>query len=459
MFVENYETEKNCTMKKFQMVCYAAIMAVMIGSVGCVSTGNDDQESTPGFITVEDGQFMRNGQPYYFVGTNFWYGAILGSEGEGGNRERLCRELDFMKSHGIDNLRILVGGEGENGLLGKIEPNLQSEPGVYNDEVLAGLDYLMMELGKRNMTAVLYFNNAWEWSGGYTQYVAWANEEPVLVPRVDGWFSYNEFAGEFVRNERAKQLFYDHVRFIVSRTNRYTGVRYIDDPAIFSWQISNEPRAFSSETQDNKEAFEQWIAESARLIRELDPNHMISTGSEGYYGCEWDMDLCARIHGIEEISYINCHVWPYNWRWITGENMFDNLQYAFDRTAEYIAMHTELGEQINKPVVVEEFGMPRDGLDFHKGSPVTCRDAYYRFVFDLVRASHADGGVLAGCNFWSWGGYAVTHVEDHEYWAKGDDYTGDPAQEQQGLNSIFVEDESTLAIIRATNEAIGNLER
>ena len=186
---------------------------------------------------------------------------------------------------------------------------------------------------------------------------------------------------------------------------------------------------------------------------------MISTGSEGYYGCEWDMDLCARIHGIEEISYINCHVWPYNWRWITGENMFDNLQYAFDRTAEYIAMHTELGEQINKPVVVEEFGMPRDGLDFHKGSPVTCRDAYYRFVFDLVRASHAEGGVLAGCNFWSWGGYAVTHVEDHEYWAKGDDYTGDPAQEQQGLNSIFVEDESTLAIIRATNEAIGNLER
>ena len=459
MFVENYETEKNCTMKKFQMVCYAAIMAVMIGSVGCVSTGNDDQESTPGFITVEDGQFMRNGQPYYFVGTNFWYGAILGSEGEGGNRERLCRELDFMKSHGIDNLRILVGGEGENGLLGKIEPNLQSEPGVYNDEVLAGLDYLMMELGKRNMTAVLYFNNAWEWSGGYTQYVAWANEEPVLVPRVDGWCSYNEFAGEFVRNERAKQLFYDHVRFIVSRTNRYTGVRYIDDPAIFSWQISNEPRAFSSETQDNKEAFEQWIAETARLIRELDPNHMISTGSEGYYGCEWDMDLCARIHGIEEISYINCHVWPYNWRWITGENMFDNLQYAFDRTAEYIAMHTELGEQINKPVVVEEFGMPRDGLDFHKGSPVTCRDAYYRFVFDLVRASHAEGGVLAGCNFWSWGGYAVTHVEDHEYWAKGDDYTGDPAQEQQGLNSIFVEDESTLAIIRATNEAIGNLER
>ncbi len=37
--------------------------------------------------------------------TNFWYGAILGSMGQGGNRERLCRELDKMKEMGIDNLR------------------------------------------------------------------------------------------------------------------------------------------------------------------------------------------------------------------------------------------------------------------------------------------------------------------------------------------------------------------
>ena len=431
---------------------------VLIFAVAALNTAcNHNESPKQGIITVENGQFMRNGQPYYFVGTNFWYGAILGSEGEGGNRERLCKELDFMKANGIDNLRILVGGEGENGLLGKIEPNLQPQPGEYNDEVLAGLDYLMMELGKREMTAVLYFNNAWEWSGGYTQYVAWANNTPVLVPRVDGWFSYNTFAGEFVRNERAKQIFYDHVKFIVGRTNRYTGIKYIDDPAIFSWQISNEPRAFSSKEQDNKEHFAEWLATSAKLIRELDPNHMISTGSEGYYGCEWDMDLCEKIHAIDEISYINCHVWPYNWKWMRGDAMREDLQQSCEYTEEYINMHLELGEKLNKPVVVEEFGMPRDNMDFRKGSPVVCRDMYYTFVFDLIVKSKAKNGVFAGCNFWSWGGYAETNVEDHEYWAKGDDYTGDPAQEQQGLNSIFVEDESTMTIIRNTNMALGNI--
>ena len=91
------------------------------------------------FIKVNaDGQFVRDGKPYYFVGANFWYGAILGSEGEGGNRERLHKELDFLKSIGINNLRVLVGADGENGIKTRVEPSLQVAPGVYNDTILAG---------------------------------------------------------------------------------------------------------------------------------------------------------------------------------------------------------------------------------------------------------------------------------------------------------------------------------
>ena len=39
-----------------------------------------------GLVKVIDGQFFRNGAPYYYIGTNFWYGPILGSTGVGGNR-------------------------------------------------------------------------------------------------------------------------------------------------------------------------------------------------------------------------------------------------------------------------------------------------------------------------------------------------------------------------------------
>ena len=65
-------------MKRFQQVCFAAMVAAMMLAVGCAPKGSTEAEKSK-FITVEDGQFIRNGEPYYFVGTNFWYGAILGS--------------------------------------------------------------------------------------------------------------------------------------------------------------------------------------------------------------------------------------------------------------------------------------------------------------------------------------------------------------------------------------------
>ena len=56
---------------------------------------------------------------------------------------RLCRELDELQRLGIDNLRILVGADGLPGVEDKVEPVLQPRPGVYNDSILAGLDYLL----------------------------------------------------------------------------------------------------------------------------------------------------------------------------------------------------------------------------------------------------------------------------------------------------------------------------
>ena len=45
----------------------------------------------------------------------------------------------------------------------------------------------------------------------------------------------------------------------------------------------------------------------------------------------------------------------------------------------------------------------------------------------------------------------------HEQWQPGDDYTGDPAQEAQGLNSVFASDSTTLAVIKAQIGRIGSL--
>lgn len=404
------------------------------------------------FIKVNaDGQFVRDGKPYYFVGANFWYGAILGSEGEGGNRERLHKELDFLKSIGINNLRVLVGADGENGIKTRVEPSLQVAPGVYNDTILAGLDYFMNELRERDMTAVLYLNNSWEWSGGYSVYLQWSGHGDVVVPAVDGWPAYMEYVKQFPQSDSAKALFANHVNYIVSRTNRYNQIKYVDDPTIMSWQIGNEPRAFSDE---NKEPFARWMADVAAQIKSLDPNHMVSSGSEGSWGCEMDMSLFEKIHADPNINYLNIHIWPYNWSWVKADSLTELLPRAKENTKKYIDDHMVIARKYSKPIVLEEFGFPRDGFSFSKEAPTTARDEYYRYVFDLIRQDRESGGLFAGCNFWAWGGFAGQNP-DHVFWEKGDDYTGDPAQEQQGLNSVFATD-STIEIIKAENRKLQN---
>ena len=423
------------------------LMSIVMAMAACGLSAQTD------FVQVKDGHFVRHGEPYYYVGTHFWYGAILGSEGQGGDRKRLCRELDKMKSLGIDNLRILVGSDGKRGVKTKVEPTLQEAPGVYNDTILAGLDYLLMQMEKRKMVAVLYLNNSWEWSGGYGYYLEQAGLGQAPRPNEAGYSAFMQFVSQYASCEKAHQLFYDYVRFIIGRTNRYTHRRYVDDPAIMSWQIGNEPRAFSKEALP---AFERWLAESSSLIRSLDSNHLISIGSEGSWGCENDIACYERICADKNVDYCNIHLWPYNWSWARKEHLVEDLGVSCKNTKEYIDAHLSVCARIGKPVVMEEFGYPRDGFSFTPGSSTQGRDGYYQYVFGLVADNAEKGGYFAGCNFWGWGGYAQPK---HEQWQVGDDYTGDPAQEAQGLNSVFVKDASTLKVVRSQVKRMKQIKR
>ncbi len=430
------------------------LLLLMLVMSMCSSCGvkKDASSTNTSFVRVENGKLMKGDTPYNFVGANFWYGAILGSEGQGGNRARLIKELDELKDLGVDNLRILVGADGEHGVTAKVEPTLQVAPGVYNDTILAGLDYLLMEMGKRDMKAVLYLNNAWEWSGGYGQYLEWAGYGKAVIPAIDGWPAYLDFAAQFAQSDSAKALFANYVNDIITRENRYTKTKYTEDPTIMTWQISNEPRAFS---QESKEPFAQWIADVAAQIKSLDSNHLVSTGSEGKHGCEADLQLFERIHTDPNVDYINIHIWPWNWAWAHKDSLDNHLPRSIENTKEYMLEHLEVAQRLKKPIVLEEFGFPRDGFQFPKTTSTESRDAYYQFVFDQIANPELGNGYLAGCNFWAWGGDAE-QSPDHIYWQVGDDYTGDPAQEQQGLYSVFSTD-TTVPIIKAANERLKNL--
>ena len=73
------------------------------------------------FIGVLGTQLTEGDSPYYFAGTNYWYGPYLGSSGQSGDRPRLIRDLDTLSAHGLMNLRIL-------GWFGGLTDSLGSPP-------------------------------------------------------------------------------------------------------------------------------------------------------------------------------------------------------------------------------------------------------------------------------------------------------------------------------------------
>ena len=123
---------------------------------------------------------------------------------------------------------------------------------------------------------------------------------------------------------------------------------------------------------------------------------------------------------------------------------------AYDAT---MAALVDMAGKLGKPIVLEEFGMNRDGGSFDPASGVAVRDRFYRAVYGRVLQRMQAGDAMAGSNFWAWGGRGRTGNADW-MWKAGDPFTGDPPQEAQGLFSLFDSDGSTLGIVTAHARAV-----
>ncbi|MBW8189746.1 cellulase family glycosylhydrolase [Neiella marina] len=425
--------------------------------MGCQSQPTQIQTPDDRYIRVEQGEFVRDGQPYQFVGFNYWYGPLLGTSDEG--KARMIRELDLMQQYGITNLRVLAGGDGGQ-TDSMVNPALQYEQGQYNQDLLQGLDVLLAEMAKRDMVAVLYLTNNWIWSGGFAQYLEWNDYGDIPNPFVApyDWDKFQDYTMQFHTCEPCMDSFANHVEFIVGRTNSVTGVKYTDDPTIMSWQIANEPRVRNAE---HEPAFTAWINRTVAQINKLAPNQLISTGAEGEAGTfredpnakgtYGDINVWKRIHRNPDIDYLTMHVWPKNWSWYDPNDEQPSTQLAINNAKDYIQRHLDVAKAQQRPIVLSEFGFPRNKESLSRTAEVTYRNQFFRAVFDELLATQ--DRTFAGVNIWGFGGEAQPAQDMNTgKWQTGDDFSGDPPQEPQGLNSVFSTDTSTLELIREFNQ-------
>jgi mannan endo-1,4-beta-mannosidase len=404
--------------------------------LGCLALKTNAQTA---FMKTSQGRLVLNGQQQYYIGTNYWYGGLLGNTADG--KIRLKKELDFLNSHGVNNLRVMVGAEGSGNIIGvqRVGPALQPTQGIFNTELLNGLDYLLAEMGKRKMKAVLFLSNNWEWSGGFLQYLNWNGliADSVLHRKLS-WEEYRDLGSQFYTCEPCKAAYKKQLQLVVTRTNHYTQKKYTEDEAIMSWEIANEPRPMRP-TAIN--AYTNWISNVAATIKQLDKNHLLTIGTEGYIGTE-NRSVYTTIHADKNIDYLSIHIWPKNWQWFTGTDLEKQYDSVIIKTKNYINEHVTIAKKLNKPLIIEEFGLPRDHQQFDPQSSTNFRDRYYKEIFTIWQQNRAKGGIMAGCNFWAFGGTARP-IAGQIFWKTGNDYMGDPPMEEQGLNTVFDSDQST----------------
>jgi len=410
-------------------------------------TANMKRKSS-GFVERRGKQLLLDGEPYRFVGANLWYGAYLGADAPYGDRARLGRELDRLRALGVSNVRILASAE-EGPLASSIKPGFRTKDG-WNEALFAGLDYCMAELAKRDLKAVLYLTNFWEWSGGMGSYLFYVTGSYVnMNDPAQPWPAFPDHNAQFYATPAAVEMFHEHVRRVVSRTNTVTGVAYEDDPSLMAWQLCNEPRPGASEPTMTQvlPAYYAWIDASAELIRSLDRRHLVSLGQEGTIATGGRDEVVRRSHA--SIDYVTAHVWPLNWGWVSGKDLPGTWPSGAAKAKEYLEQQERIASELDKPLVIEEFGFPRDQELYDPSATTTFRERYYALVFGAVEASIGAGGPICGSNFWAWNGEARAQHADHRFHEGDTRYMGDPPHEPQGWYGNFDSDRPMLDLISA----------
>jgi mannan endo-1,4-beta-mannosidase len=367
------------------------------------------------------------------------------------------RELDRLQKIGVRNLRLLAGSE-TSPLAGAIPRGITRAPHEYDPALLGGLDFCLAEMAKRDMRGILFLSNYWQWSGSFAQYVRWITGENIPDPdqpvmAKGDWHAFMEFSARFYKTPAANELYREYTSNLIHRRNTVNGRLYRDDPAIMTWELANEPRPAADNPADIP-IFCDWVEATAKFIHAEDPNHLVCTGSEGIHGSLDKENVFIAAHQTPAIDYVTVHMWLKNWGWLKEPQLGADFEIAAGKAREHVETHTKIATDIlKKPLVLEEFGLPRDHENYSPDSPTTARDEYYRRMFEQVVESAQAGRALQGANFWAWAGEGRASAPKNS----AASFLGDPPCEPQGLNSVFDTDAGTLAVITSANQKLAAL--
>jgi mannan endo-1,4-beta-mannosidase len=297
--------------------------------VAGVALWSEVAEAAESFIRVDGTRFVSGTRPFYFVGANLH--VMHGPDA----RSRVEETIAAGARDGLTVGRVWALGEG----LADAPPwkrrdfLFRAGPTGWQPRAFAHLDRVLVAAAKSGLRLIIVLSNHWADYGGAPMYLRWAEQRDVQT------YGYGD---RFFSDPKVKGWFVEHLERIVGRVNAITGVAYRDDPTILSWELQNE----LSGTPEAAATRRAWFVEMSRVVRRLDPNHLVVPGLIGY-SLQTEREQWIAMNQLKEVSYCDQHTYPQS----------HLRSRALPRMQRFIDDRVQLAHHvIGKPIVFGEFG-------------------------------------------------------------------------------------------------------
>ncbi|MFC6888233.1 hypothetical protein [Halorubrum trueperi] len=344
-------------------------------------------------------QFSVDARTWYFNGAQ--YSTFYAVDDDSVRTELLEKanrlNINLLRTHGG------CAGQGPaNRIVGPY--TLQPESGELNESAFKLLDRAIAQSKEYGIRWILWLANNWRTTGnGAAQYVEWATGDPIpdggsLKPGSPASTKeYREYHDRFYTNEKAKELYKNYVRKVLTRTNTVTGVEYRNDPSIVLWELLNEGQALAK----NRSAYHDWIEEMAAYVSDIAPQQLVGSGGLGTYNeiPEWTTESDAdwfpsgtamdyvTVNNIDEIDACSFHTYP--------DSHQGHWGLTTEETKRWIRGHIkDAHEQVGKPAYNGEWGYAVQRNNDQQQTSLETRNTLYEKYYNWYDAYDLNGSVV-----------------------------------------------------------------
>lgn len=344
-------------------------------------------------------------------GMEMWYAPLLGSgDKKACNKKRLAAELDSLRALGVNTVSVLAGAQFTPMPTDTVNLTKGKLASMSTDaHILRGLGYVLGELARRQMTAIV-----------------------VLVRHWDDASQAAQHEERYVEN-------------LALLTNPVTHQPLLSDPTIRFWQMSDAPML---KQQTEVLSYVEWATSQAQQMRNRGFKQPLSVA---YMPSSPQPDATEQtlqnLMSRDCIDNVALSLNPLALGWLTPGELYSGLGKVYLRATDLLQTALRTAKAYDKTFYLTDCAYPRLAMFTRPGTNTEPRDNFFSFLFSTYAdlTENEASSPFLGLVVKGWGGL-VRPTDDQ--WKVPYDFTAEYPDEAKGRYSVFTNDGATLKVLR-----------